>query len=244
MADYKPLWGLDIFKGLTEDELAAVAGIMSETSVPTGELVFREDEHGDTLYVVLSGEVEITQRITEDIEKTLATIREGEAFGEMALVDPGDRSASARATKEARMLALVRRDFFELAAGDTALGTKVFLNLCLTMVERLRNANDSQRQAMLWGYQVSGATHLNFYRLISNDVAIRVELTSGKSVEGFVLKVEETKSGHELTLRDGEDCIHILPYHSIGQVMIRAEDIGPNKPQVADDRRDADRRRP
>lgn len=244
MADYKPLWGLDIFKGLTEDELAAVAGLMEEISVPRGELIFREDEHGDTLYVVLTGEVEITQRITEDIEKTLATIREGESFGEMALVDPGHRSASARASKDARMLSLVRRDFFELAAGDTSLGTKVFLNLCLTMVERLRNANDSQRQAMLWGYQVSGATHLNFYRLISNDVAIRVELMSGKTVEGVVLKVDETKSGHELTVRDGEGCIHILPYHSVGQVIIRAEDIGPNQQLVAQDRRGDERRRP
>lgn len=222
------LWGLEIFKGLTEDELADVSAIMEPFHHAEGEVIFKEGSHGDTLYVVTAGEVAITIRIAEGIEETLATMRAGDAFGEMALVDPGDRSATARVLADCTGVRLLRKTFFELAASDNALGIKVFLNMAVSLTDRLRGATDAQRKAVLWGHQISGATHLNFYHLIVDQTLLQVELVTGRFVSGILLKVDETKSGHELTLRDADEAIHIIPYASISAICVSAEQLTKN----------------
>lgn len=228
MTDIAPLKDLDVFKALTDKELQTVADPMKEQTFEKDDVIFEEDQHGDSLYIIVSGEVEVSRRITADVQKMLLSIGPGNVFGEMALVDPGRRSATAKAKTECRLLVLSRHDFFKSALDDNVLGIKVFLNLAVLLTDRVRQANDNHRVAMQWGLRVSGATHLNFDHLLGESARLDVDLLTGRNVQGTILKVEQTRSGHELTILDDEHVIYILPYHAIASIRVAAN--GRNEP--------------
>jgi len=75
-------------------------------TVKPGEIVFREGDPGDLMYVILSGEIEITFR-----GKTVETLKEGQIFGELALVDDRPRSATATAKSDARIVPVDEKRF-------------------------------------------------------------------------------------------------------------------------------------
>ena len=94
----------DIFYDLTPQQLGRVARLCSEVTPKQGEIIFEENSPSDELYLVASGEIEILVNPalvqTDATEPSagpmvITTIRRGQTFGEVALVDEGLRSASA-----------------------------------------------------------------------------------------------------------------------------------------------------
>ncbi len=83
-----------------------------EVFYPKGRVVFLEGEPGDTMYIVQSGSVNIT-KVVNDKETVLVTLKQGELFGEMALLENKPRSASAIAAEDSTLLE-VSKDNFEL----------------------------------------------------------------------------------------------------------------------------------
>jgi CRP-like cAMP-binding protein len=213
-----PLVGISLFNGLTPEEFNKLSRMMKKASAQEGSCLFLEDEPGEILYVIVSGAVELRYRLAEGVDRPFLTLEEGEVFGEMALVDPGPRSASAHVVRAGRFLLLERKDFLDLVSAEQTLGLKVFLNLAIVLTERLRRTNEGHRQAMRWGLQVSGATQLGFHRLISERAAVRLELISGQKVEGVLLKVERTPSEHELTILDSDHQLCVVPYRAVATV--------------------------
>lgn len=69
------------------------------TFVAEGEFIFRQGEHGDTMYVIQEGELEVIVNDT-----VIETLGKGDLFGEMALIDEQERSASLRAKTGARLV--------------------------------------------------------------------------------------------------------------------------------------------
>jgi CRP-like cAMP-binding protein len=92
----------DIFYELSATQLELVASICEEKTYQTGDLIFGENTTGDELYVIANGEVEIQvdpSLVGADSTagpQRIATLRRGQSFGEVALVDQGVRSAAAR----------------------------------------------------------------------------------------------------------------------------------------------------
>lgn len=86
--------------------------------VAEGEVLFEEGEPGDAFYVVLAGGIELLKG-SGDARKKLAVMRNGDTFGEMALLNSNPRSASARAVESSHLLAISRSDFEELLGGET-----------------------------------------------------------------------------------------------------------------------------
>src|SRR3990172_6693697 len=94
----------NIFFELTPTQLELVASLCQERRLNTGDLIFEENTPSDELYIIAQGEIEIqvdpslvaddTARLTGPV--TIATLRRGQSFGEVALVDQGLRSASAK----------------------------------------------------------------------------------------------------------------------------------------------------
>ena len=74
-------------------------------------------------------------------KQVLAHVGPGEVFGELALVDGLPRSASARFTKDSRLLMIEASDFHQLTDRYPAIGKTVLLNMCRTMSGRLRAAD-------------------------------------------------------------------------------------------------------
>ncbi len=93
-----------------------------------GEIICSEGDQGDALYVIQFGQVKIVKR-TPTTEITLAMLGPGEIFGEMALFDHKERSASAIAVGEARVLTVDRKKFFATMSRDPTLAFKILSSM-------------------------------------------------------------------------------------------------------------------
>ena len=98
-----------------------------------GQTVFSAGETGDTMFVVVEGEVEIW------VGPVLAeVVRRGGIFGEMALIDHEPRSADAIAESECKLISVNRERFEQLVAANTGFALQVMS----VMAERLRKTNE------------------------------------------------------------------------------------------------------
>jgi NADH dehydrogenase len=83
---------------------------LSQEHFGPGEIVFREGDHGDRVYLIVAGEVEVLRETNGETE-VVAKLHAGECFGEMALLRDSPRNASIRAITEVDVLSVYRDDF-------------------------------------------------------------------------------------------------------------------------------------
>lgn len=127
------LKGMPLFKHLTYKEVIRVLNLTTVVQVTAGGTVFREREPGEELFVILGGRV----RLHKDGVQ-LVMLGRGAHFGEMALVDRAMRSATATAEEDTRLLALRRRDFYEILRKESPLAVKLLWSFVQVLTERLR----------------------------------------------------------------------------------------------------------
>jgi signal transduction histidine kinase len=104
---------IPLFADLPQSDLLVLLESAETIQVEKGTLVIREGDHGDTMLVVLDGELEIF-RESDGQDATLAIFGPGAFAGEMALVGGGPRSASAKATRDSRLLVIHKTAFDHL----------------------------------------------------------------------------------------------------------------------------------
>jgi len=102
-----------------------------------GEIIFKEGDVGDALYMIQSGKITITKKAASG-ELVIATLQSGEIFGEMALFDRLPRSATARASGNARILKMEKKRFFSAIGRDPTLVFK----LLESMSQRTRKLDE------------------------------------------------------------------------------------------------------
>jgi CRP/FNR family transcriptional regulator, cyclic AMP receptor protein len=147
----------DIFYELSATQLELVASICEEKTYQTGDLIFGENTTGDELYVIANGEVEIQvdpSLVGADSTagpQRIATLRRGQSFGEVALVDQGVRSAAARCSKHDTRLIVIPRDKLMLLC-DTypQLGYRLMRNLAADLAMKIRNTDLQIREQLTW----------------------------------------------------------------------------------------------
>jgi CRP/FNR family transcriptional regulator, cyclic AMP receptor protein len=100
------LAGVDLFKELRPDELHRLAEQTSRENLRRGDVVFREGDEPDRLYVVIQGRIAISKRSVDGREAVVALVEDGDLFGEMGFFLPLGRSAEARALEPSTLLAL------------------------------------------------------------------------------------------------------------------------------------------
>jgi len=150
----------DIFYDLTEPQLKMVAALCSEVTSKVGKIIFEENSASDELYVVAKGEVDIllspalvqfttTKRPSSPL--TIATLRRGQIFGEIALVDQGLRSASARcASRKTRLLVISSDRLIKLCDNYSDLGYRLMRNIAVELAFKIRGADLMIRERLLW----------------------------------------------------------------------------------------------
>jgi CRP-like cAMP-binding protein len=123
-----------LFEGLSQAQLKNLAGVCETERVPRGKYVFREGEPGASMYVVVEGKVRISRQLPGMGEEALAILQPGEAFGEMAVVEEGMRSADALAHEgEAVLLRIGRDPLDQLLFTDKELAYSVLWALVRTL---------------------------------------------------------------------------------------------------------------
>jgi CRP-like cAMP-binding protein len=131
------LQAIPLFKHLADDELARIAGLARRRKHPKGSVILFEDDPGDALYVVIEGQVKVVLIGEDGREVILATLGNGDFFGEMSLIDDQPRSAHVIAMEASNLLVL-RRDDFQRCLDETP---RIALGLLRALTRRLRLAD-------------------------------------------------------------------------------------------------------
>ncbi len=132
-----------IFHRLSRGQLREFAKIAHVRHYAAGEAVFWKGEPGVGMYIVQKGKVAVF--VGEDAanpEYVLATLEDGDFFGELALLDDSPRSASVAATEPTELIGIFRPDLFSLFERRPALGVLVLRQLAQMVGERLKHTND------------------------------------------------------------------------------------------------------
>ncbi len=109
------LKGADLLKEVGPRRLLGLAEVAREIEISKGETIYKEEDLGDALYMVVEGRVRI---VTGD---RISEVGPGESFGTWALVDDSARGHRAECIEDGRTLALHRDEFYDVAAGDLTL---------------------------------------------------------------------------------------------------------------------------
>src|ERR1051325_1607859 len=100
-----------LFKRLEADELEHLAEEIDQVNYKAGETIFNEHDRGDALYILEQGSVRIWIYDEDVKEVTLAELKPGDFFGELAVLDRGERSRTATATPDIHLHRLSSDDF-------------------------------------------------------------------------------------------------------------------------------------
>ena len=138
--DPDALASIGIFGGLPAEVLVDLA-LLDQLDVGVGEPCFREGDSAREMFVVLSGELEVTKRSRSGHEGRVALLGPNDWFGEMGLVDIQPRSATVRALAPARLLRITAQDLDGLYRRDVKSYALFVLNLCRELSRRLRVAD-------------------------------------------------------------------------------------------------------
>ena len=124
------LQNVDLFSEVPTEQLAALATIAEEVTYLKGDIVYKENDHSDALYIILQGKVQM-KRKTQKI--TLA--ESGETFGTWALFDDEPRMVTAEVEEDSHLLQIFQDDFLDLLSDHIQI-TQGVLKL---IVRRLRS---------------------------------------------------------------------------------------------------------
>ena len=132
---------LPLFIELHSTAIKELTILAEEHLFHQGETIFKENACGNSIMVIISGEVRITQRARVSGEETLIVLKRGDFFGEMALLEELPRSATAIAHSDTFMLEIGRDKFLRFIEKDPASGVKILFTLAKILSSRLREAD-------------------------------------------------------------------------------------------------------
>lgn len=114
-----------LFADTPENIIAEIAAVMQEIELHEHEVIFKKGDSGNSMYVVFEGNIRI-----HDGDKTFTVCTKGDFFGELALLDPEPRSASATAITDGLLLKIEEEDVYELMEDRTEVLRSVMRILC------------------------------------------------------------------------------------------------------------------
>jgi CRP-like cAMP-binding protein len=132
------LRSVPIFSDIEESELAKIVRLCIRKKYKKGSIILLEEEEtGAALFVIVSGKVKIVRTDDEGREVILSILGESDFFGEMAILDGLNRSASVVATTKTELIMIHRRDILKLIQDNPA----VAIALLRELTQRLRKAD-------------------------------------------------------------------------------------------------------
>ena len=143
MVKVKDIEELPLFKGLSGDELKAIAEIITSDTHPAGKPIFEEGEVTcPCIYIIQKGKVDVQKHNKDGDTLTLSVQREGSFFGELSFIDNKPHSATlTTAAEESVVLKMDRGDFDKLIVRYPGAGYKVLMNIVQDISSLVRRMN-------------------------------------------------------------------------------------------------------
>jgi len=120
---------VEIFQGLSPEELAALESSSTSRSFPKNTVVIHENDPADSLFVIESGKVKVYCSDKNGKEFIMNTQGAGDYFGELALLDDSTRSASVRTVEKSAFCIIYKEDFNRVLDEHPGIGRKLIRNL-------------------------------------------------------------------------------------------------------------------
>jgi CRP-like cAMP-binding protein len=136
------LKGIELFRGLDSAQFGRIAEISHKETYAADDTIFEQGSTGDKMYVIADGQVEIRVSDGHGGYHSTVYLGRGQIFGEMALLDQGQRSASVVACEDGTVVyAISNQDFNALCMADTSIGYVMMRNLAVDLSFKLRHQN-------------------------------------------------------------------------------------------------------
>jgi CRP-like cAMP-binding protein len=145
-----------LFRNVEGPELGVLAASLRERSLKRGQVLFREGDSGDEMFLVRAGSIVISKAVTGRVEQVLARVGPGDFFGEMALFDRSPRSATVQTDGDATLLVLDRATLSRLTDESPRAAAAFFQSLVHVFIERLRASGDLVAEVTRWGLEATG----------------------------------------------------------------------------------------
>lgn len=145
-----------LFREFAELELLAFASRLRERELRQGQVLFREGDQGDEMYVVWRGTILISKAVTGRVEQILDRATSGDFLGEMSLFDRSPRSATIQAETDTTLLALDRNNLNLLIEVNPRAAAAFFHALVYVFIQRLRASGNLVAEVTRWGLEATG----------------------------------------------------------------------------------------
>ena len=136
----------DLSPSSSEDKriLEDLAALLSEKKFKKGEMIIREGDMGDTLYILASGSVQILRNTLGDEKYAVVNLKaeQNVFFGEVALIDSDRRSASVMALEDCKTWVLTGKDYEKICEQEPRFGYLVTFRIAKRIASTLRNTNN------------------------------------------------------------------------------------------------------
>jgi CRP/FNR family cyclic AMP-dependent transcriptional regulator len=132
---------MPVFGGIRADILHFLLGVCPVVSVPMNEFFFREHDQADSMFVLEAGKVAVLKS-WHGQEYLLQTLKQGDCFGEMAVMDLSPRSASVRAIEDCTAIRISAANLHQVYAQDLKQFALIQMNMGREVCRRLREADN------------------------------------------------------------------------------------------------------
>jgi CRP-like cAMP-binding protein len=150
------LRGMPLFRGVADPELQELRERLRERALRKGQILFRQDDPGEEMFLVRRGTVLVSRLVTGRVEHVIARIGPGEFFGEMSLLGNAPRSGTIQAEVEVALLALDRASLQRLTDQSPRAAAAFFHAMVQVFVDRLRASDERLDEATRWGLEATG----------------------------------------------------------------------------------------
>lgn len=132
---------MPIFGGIRTDVLEFLLGLCPVESVPSNAFFFREGEQADSMFVLEAGKAAVLKSWRGQ-EHLLRTLKQGDCFGEMAVMDLCPRSASVRAIEDCTAIRISAANLYQVYSRDVKQFALIQMNMGREVCRRLRELDD------------------------------------------------------------------------------------------------------
>lgn len=134
---------IPIFSSLNDNHIEKIKEIIEEVFISKNTVIFKQGDYGDAFYIIINGKVKIVRK-EDNEEKTLAILKDGEFFGEMALLEEAPRSASAICIEDCKLYKITQKNFGYIMLLNPAISLKIMR----FMSDRVRKSSQTLKEAL------------------------------------------------------------------------------------------------